>query len=66
MAMSLKWFHIIFVTLAVLTCWGFAAWCLLVQGSGGYIVMGIVSALLGAALVVYGVKFWQKLKQVQK
>lgn len=59
--MSLKAFHIVFVTLATLLAFAFAGWCLGVaaQEGGGYRVLGIVSGLFGAALIAYGVWFWR-------
>ena len=65
--MSLKAFHIVFVTLSVLTAFGFAAW--LIDGYAksqniGQLVAGLTSILVGAGLIVYGIYFLRKLKHV--
>ncbi len=62
--MSLKAFHIFFIAVAALTLFGFGVWCVLVGGTG-YLVMGVVSFIAGIGLVIYGVKFLQKLKDVR-
>ncbi|MEE9165846.1 MAG: hypothetical protein V3U24_00065 [Candidatus Neomarinimicrobiota bacterium] len=63
--MSLKVFHIFFITVSILFSFGFGIWGLhayLQQTSGvEYLWLGIVSLLSGAILVVYGIKVFQKL-----
>ncbi len=58
--MSLKSFHVVFIVIAMLCAFGFAAWTF-VGGSDPAIVqqrpIGIVSGILGAVLAVYGVWF---------
>jgi hypothetical protein len=63
--MSLKAFHIFFITLSVLLCLGFGAWCLgsdYAQGRPAYAVAGYVSFALGVVLVVYEIVFLRKFK----
>ncbi len=65
--MSLKAFHIVFVTVCTLFCLGLGLWGLrehrLTQDTGN-LVLG-VGALVGAvALIVYGRWFLRKLKNV--
>ena len=64
--MSLKTFHIIFVTMAVLLCLVFGGWCLnsdYAKGHAGYAISGYVSFGFGALLVVYEILFLKNLKE---
>jgi len=64
--MSLKIFHIVFVVLSVITTLGFGIWALREYtrlNAPGALVMGIVSLVVSVALVIYGIKFLQKLKR---
>jgi hypothetical protein len=61
--MSLKGFHIVFITLSTLCLVGFAVWT--VASDGGVLVRlsGGLSAVLGVTLAVYGSWFYRnKLK----
>ena len=65
--MSLKAFHIFFITVSVLLALGFAAWSIngyLHEGEPMMLVAGIISFLAGVLLVRYGVRFLRKLKHV--
>lgn len=66
--MSLKHFHIVFIVLAVLTSFGFAAWALtgdvVAPNSAGIRTTGWISLILGFVLSVYGVWFFRKSKKV--
>jgi uncharacterized membrane protein len=57
--MSLKTFHIFFISVAVLLCLGFGAWCL---QQPGYTGAGIGSFAVAVALVVYEVMFLRRFK----
>lgn len=57
--MSLKWFHIVFITLSVLTSAGFGVWALFNQQA----LLGIAGLALSAALVVYGNYFLAKMRK---
>ena len=57
--MSLKGFHIFFISLASLMCFGFAAW--LYAGSP---FAALASVGLGIGLIVYGVSFWKKMRKL--
>ncbi|HAM72049.1 MAG TPA: hypothetical protein DCM86_10440 [Verrucomicrobiales bacterium] len=67
--MSLKAIHILFIIASTALCFGFAAWAF---WTGSHeepanrlnLGMGIASAVLGVALVVYGRYFLKKLKDV--
>ncbi len=61
--MSLKGFHIFFITVSSLAAFGFGIWCFVsrVAGTTLYTLLGIGSLLLGVGLIVYGKKFLQKM-----
>lgn len=63
--MSLKYFHILFIVLSVLTTVGFGLWALLVNGlPDGFKIMGGVSLFLGVILFIYGIRFLKKSKKI--
>ena len=65
--MSLKAFHIVFISASVLLAFGFGAWCIddyRVSGSWHTLVFGIVSGLAGLGLLVYGRYFLKKFKHI--
>ena len=66
--MSLKVFHVFFITVSVLLCLGFGAWCLdsdYARGRTFYMIAGGVSFALGIGLVVYEILFLRKFKDNQ-
>ena len=58
--MSLKWFHIVFISLSMLTSLGFGVWALF----NAHAVLGVMSIAASGALVVYGNYFLGKMKTV--
>ena len=65
--MSLKAFHIVFITASILLAFGFAAWSLVAyrdQGGLSYLAYGIGSTLCGAGLIAYEVYVLKKLKNI--
>ena len=67
--MSLKAFHIFFITISVLLCIGFGAWCMssdYAHGRPAYAAMGYISFGLGIFLVLFEIVFLKKLKEVDK
>lgn len=65
--MSLKAFHVFFITLATLITLGFAGWSVqqVLYGAGAsYLVMAIFGSLAGLGLPVYGVWFLKKTREV--
>ncbi|HUI07715.1 MAG TPA: hypothetical protein VL486_12000 [Verrucomicrobiae bacterium] len=67
--MSLKAFHIFFITISVLLCLGFGAWCLnsnYAQGRTAYAVAGYISFGLGVLLVLYEIVFLKKFRELDK
>jgi hypothetical protein len=66
--MSLKGFHILFITVSTLLALGVGAWCLWVNSMEGAPVfrMGAIGAfVVAAALMVYGVWFYRKMKRLR-
>ena len=57
--MSLKAFHIVFITLSTALAVGFGVWCLMVDG---YLAMGVTSFATGGLLILYGGWFLRKLR----
>ena len=65
--MSLKAFHIVFVIASILLAFGFAVWSLMTYSDGRRLIdliFGIVSALSGVGLVIYGRYVLRKLKHI--
>lgn len=65
--MSLRGFHLVFISFATLFCLVLAFWCFVLapDGSGwGVSVMGGISALAVVGLPYYGVRFYRKAKNL--
>ena len=65
--MSLKAFHIVFVTLSVLLSLGFGLWAMRQYegvGSTGWLVVTVGALVFAVGLICYGGWFWRKLKDV--
>ncbi len=65
--MSLKTFHVGFITLSVLLAFGFGVWNLLdpsARGNAAYLTLAIVAFAAGIGLIVYEIRFLRKLKGV--
>ena len=58
--MSLKAFHLIFVTLLTALSFGCAAWAF----QSGSILWGVTAVLAGIFVIFYGVYFLKKLKKI--
>ena len=66
--MSLKGFHIVFITFSTLLALGTGAWCLWVDsmhGSPAFRIGAISAFVVAAGLLVYGVWFWRKMKRLR-
>ena len=66
--MSLKGFHIVFITFSTLLALGAAWWCLRVNQEAGapvYLAGAVICSLAAVALVVYGVWFYRKMKRLR-
>lgn len=64
--MSLRGFHLIFITLAALFCAAIGVWALFLErtASQGLQIFGALSLLAGLALVFYAVNFYRKAKNL--
>ena len=63
--MSLKTFHIVFVTLSSLLAFVFAGWVLRAYTQSSALtelILGLGSAIFGVALIVYGFYFWRRIR----
>lgn len=58
--MSLKAFHLIFVTTLTMLSLGFTAWAFF----AGKIIFGVLGLVTAALVLVYGVYFLKKLKKI--
>jgi hypothetical protein len=58
--MSLKAFHLIFVTMLTILSFGFAAWAFL----AGKILFGALAIVIGILVIIYGIYFLKKLKKI--
>ena len=66
--MSLKAFHIFFIALCVLMSGALGAWGVndyLQGGNNQSLALGVIFFLTGAVLLVYGVRFWKKMKELR-
>ena len=61
--MSLKAFHIIFITLSISLCFGYGYWSFIQPNENGNLFWGALSIFLGIGLMVYGFFFLQKMKK---
>ena len=65
--MSLKAFHIVFITASILLAFGFAAWSLMAYselGGRSFLIYGVGSTICGVGLVAYEVYVLKKLKNI--
>jgi hypothetical protein len=65
--MSLKAFHVVFITAAVLLAFGFGVWMLRAYNAGGVksdLIYSVSSFVVGVGLLVYEGFFLKKLKKV--
>jgi hypothetical protein len=66
--MSLKGFHIVFITVTTLLALSLGAWCLAVNRVAGapvYLAGAIFCFAAAAALLTYGVWFYRKMKRLR-
>jgi len=66
--MSLKAFHIVFISVSAMLAFGFGIW-VLIPSSGVSAPVNFLGALLsvliGASLVVYGIRFLRRFKHIR-
>ena len=58
--MSLRWFHVLFITLSTLMSIGFGVWGLFNQ----HIALGVASLAVSGGLCGYGTYFLQKARRL--
>lgn len=66
--MSLKGFHILFISISALFCFLFALWLAVVHGQSPSpldLVGAALSTTAGGVLVLYGIRFLKKFKHLQ-
>lgn len=66
--MSLKGFHILFITVSTMLALGVGAWCLWVNSVEGMPVFrtgAICSFVAAIGLMIYGVWFYRKMKRLR-
>ena len=66
--MSLKGFHIVFITFSTLLALGGAWLCLRVNqlaGGSGYLFGAVICFAAAVGLIVYGVWFYKKMKRLR-
>lgn len=66
--MSLKGFHIVFITFSILLALGCGSWCLwidLMAGAPSYLIGAICSFAAAVALFIYGIWFYRKMKRLR-
>lgn len=66
--MSLKAFHIVFISVSAILAFGFGAW-ILIADSGldatVIILCAFLSFIVGVSLVLYGIRFLRKFRHVR-
>ncbi len=66
--MSLKGFHIVFITCSTLLALLLGAWCVwmdLVLGAPSYLTGAVACFVAALGLIVYGVWFYKKMKRLR-
>ena len=66
-SMSLKTVHIAFIISATAVSFMFGLWALIrgmEDASGAMVGMGLIALICGIGLVLYGVTFWRKLREL--
>ena len=65
--MSLKSFHIAFIAVSSVMCFGVAGWGIwnyLALGEAWALVFAALSVIFGVGLILYGIRFLRKLRHV--
>lgn len=65
----MKTFHIIFISLSSILSFFFGIWCVqshFTENNPFYAMLGLLSIVMALGLIVYGIYFLQKMKQIKK
>lgn len=67
--MSLKAFHVVFITVSVLMALGLSAWCMAqyfgpVHAGTDHLIGGVVALVAAVGLIAYEVYFLKKVKNI--
>jgi membrane protein implicated in regulation of membrane protease activity len=65
--MSIKGFHLIFITIAAIFCAGFGVWALFINEkdtSTAMTVSGVLTLIASFVLIIYGIYFRRKSKDI--
>lgn len=64
--MSLKTFHVVFVTVSTLLCLFLAGWAFLLSGESSTMVtvLGSIGAVFAVVMPIYGVCFYRKAARI--
>lgn len=65
--MSLKVVHVVFIAASIVLCFLVGAWALRewrVEDAGGMLALSVLFYVGGAGLVVYGLRFLRKMKEL--
>ncbi|HEY2614673.1 MAG TPA: hypothetical protein VGI42_03120 [Chthoniobacterales bacterium] len=66
--MSLKGFHILFITVSTLLALGVGTWCLWIdrlEGAPVFRIGAVCSFVAAVLLMIYGVYFYRKMKRLR-
>ncbi len=66
--MTLKGFHIVFITFSTLLALGLGGWCLwldMMLGISNYLLGAVCSFAAAIVLFLYGIWFWRKMKRLR-
>ena len=66
--MTLKGFHIVFITFSTLLALCLGCWCVwlnMITGVSSYMGGAIASFAAAVGLLVYGIWFWKKMKRLR-
>lgn len=65
---SLKQFHVFFIVVSILTCWGFGAWGIVdyrTTGRAVHLALSLTSCLGGVVLSIYLARILSKFKHLK-
>jgi hypothetical protein len=66
--MSLRGFHIVFITLSTLLAAGVGGWCLWInsiEGTPVFLIGAVCGFVAAVSLIIYGIWFYRKMKRLR-